>query len=132
MDPPLNRPISAGTEKILADFYSNDNESTCHSTTTKRSQQSYPETLSPKSDVTSMNKNVTAEKIISRHFAGDMLRRTVFNDKQCDLKRDDASLADSETCIKTSKRQMKGLQNTQSMESIIQQVTVVHNTVNGS
>jgi hypothetical protein len=117
MDLPLDRPISPGTEKILTDFYLNDNESICGSTITKRTQQSFPETLSPKSDMTPIKENIITEKIKSRHFAGDMLRRTVYNDYK--------------TCIRTSKRQMKGLQHTQSMESIIQQVTVVHNTVSG-
>lgn len=131
MNPMPDRPISPGMEKILTDFYANDNESICGSTITIQTQQSYPETLSPKSNATSIKKNVIAEKIRSRHYAGDMLRRTVYNDVQADLRRQDSSLADHETCIRTSKRQMKGLQHTQSMESIIQQVTVVHNTVSG-
>jgi hypothetical protein len=131
MDLPLDRPISPGTEKILTDFYLNDNESICGSTITKRTQQSFPETLSPKSDMTPIKENIITEKIKSRHFAGDMLRRTVYNDRQDDVRGQDLSVADYKTCIRTSKRQMKGLQHTQSMESIIQQVTVVHNTVSG-
>jgi hypothetical protein len=118
-DPLLDKPISPSAEKILTDFYANDNESICSSTITKRTQQSYPETLSPK-----IRKDIITEKIKSRHFAGDMLIRTVYNP-------DNSSIADNETCSRTSKRQMKGLQQTQSMESTIQQVTVVHNTVSG-
>lgn len=129
------RPTSPGMEKILKDFYASDDESVNVSVSSKRRQHQQPQSNPAAKNnafLPLMKKGLVAEKINDKHFAGDMIRRTVFNDKDENQRPSNASIADNEISARTSNRQMKGLQHTQSMQAIIHQVMVVHNTVTGS
>lgn len=126
------RPSSPGVEKIMLDFYASDDDSVSASVASKRRR--HPLTrLIGKKDVFPViaRKDQTAEKINDKHFAADMIRRTVFNDRTEVDRPHNVSTIENEISNRTSQRQMKGLQHTQSMQNIIHQVMVVHNTVTG-
>jgi hypothetical protein len=123
-------------EQIITDFYSNEDNSSLGSLNSKRR-------LRPPLGKKLADIPLSSGKITDKHYASDMMRRTVFsnNDKTTKEQQfkqdlslsngndDDESLRSvSSIEIRTSNKQMKGLQ-TQSMMMIMQQVMEVHNTV---
>lgn len=134
-------PSDETDEKIMSDFFSNDDNSSIGSINSKRR-------LKPplgKRDSTFLP--LSSEKITDKHYASDMIRRTTFanagkRNEDYQLKQrsfvsndtidDDESLRSLNSIErKTSNKQHKGL-HSQSMMTIIQQVMEVHNTVTGT
>ena len=147
MDSYSDRVASPGTERILVDFYNTDDDTTTASvTTTKRKEKSHNhlnhmarKDLPP----APVRYELVSDKINDKHYASDMIRRTVFtnqnqlNSKEPQNYHNNASItststSESEIAARTSNRQMKGLQHSQSMQTIIQQVMEVHNSVTGT
>jgi hypothetical protein len=80
-----------------------------------------------------LRNELVSDKINDMHFASDMIRRTVYtNPVPIGKAQQQESAGDSEIAARTSQRQMKGLQHSQSMQTIIHQVMEVHNTMTGA
>ena len=149
------RPASPGTEKILLDYYKADDDSTnasvSASVASKRRHQQHSHFMGRKEhSLPPVRNEMVSDKINDMHFASDMIRRTVFTNQnnlhtkehskehQQQLQRTPSvsSIAtagsDNEIEIRSSQRQMKGLQHSQSMQTIIHQVMEVHNLMTGT
>ena len=144
MDSYTERASSPGTERILIDFYNTDDDTTNTSITSNRRREKQKTHLNHMArrdpPQPPLRNELVSEKINDKHYASDMIRRTVFTnqnqsnskDPQNDYNHNNATSSESEIAARTSNRQMKGLQHSQSMQTIIQQVMEVHNSVTGA
>ena len=136
MESKYERISSPGTERILETFYDSEVNSSSTSVESSPKRRGPPHT-----SITSIGRKdvshapikdeLVSDKINDMHFAGDMIRRTVYNNQNMKVQKQGAIATVSQVEVRTSHRQMKGLQHSQSMQTIIQEVMVVHNSVTG-
>lgn len=137
MESDYERVSSPGTERILGLFYDSEINSTSSSVTTSPKRrirtQAQSNIMGQKDPAhTPIRDELVSMKIKDMHFAGDMIRRTVYNSQNAKEQKQGESLSSiNELEVRTSNRQMKGLQQSQSMQTIIQEVMVVHNSITG-
>ena len=135
MESKNERLSTPGTERILEIFYDSEVNSSSTSVESSPKRRVPPHTNIKslgRKDISHAKDDLISDKINDMHFAGDMIRRTVYNNQNAKVQKQGDSIATVSLVDKrTSHRQMKGLQHSQSMQTIIQEVMEVHNSVTG-